>query len=144
MSLLPVAISAPVCRIWSRSSQQCLAILRGHAGRGIWRCLLSPQHAITAGADGSIKMWRLADHVPGLRASAEPAAQGTAEDSLMAQALALYGSTFQAYLASAQLCSILAGVPCCHRMRCWQVDGVCAHAFWVQRPRVTGSDLLWG
>ena len=109
MSLLPVAISAPVCRIWSRSSQQCLAILRGHAGRGIWRCLLSPQHAITAGADGSIKMWRLADHVPGLRASAEPAAQGTAEDSLMAQALALYGSTFQAYLASAQLCSILAG-----------------------------------
>ena len=39
-----------------------MAALQGHRGRGIWRCALLPGgRAATAGADGSLKLWPLAD-----------------------------------------------------------------------------------
>lgn len=43
-----------------------LCALQGHKGRGVWRCLLHPDQdlLITAGADSSIKLWRLADWLP--------------------------------------------------------------------------------
>lgn len=39
-----------------------MAALQGHRGRGIWRCALLPGgRAATAGADGSLKLWPLAN-----------------------------------------------------------------------------------
>ena len=38
-----------------------LATIRGHTGRGIWRCALGPGTLLaTGGADGSIKLWPVA------------------------------------------------------------------------------------
>jgi hypothetical protein len=41
------------CRLWDGSSGRQLAVLQGHGGRGVWRCLLADGHVVTAGADGS-------------------------------------------------------------------------------------------
>jgi len=39
-----------------------VARLQGHRGRGVWRCLALPGGCVaTAGADGSLKLWALAD-----------------------------------------------------------------------------------
>ena len=39
-----------------------MAALQGHRGRGVWRCALLPGgRAATAGADGSLKLWPLAN-----------------------------------------------------------------------------------
>lgn len=48
------------------TSGKQLCSLQGHKGRGVWRCLLHPNQdlLITAGADSSIKLWRLADWLP--------------------------------------------------------------------------------
>lgn len=48
------------------TSGKQLCFLQGHKGRGVWRCLLHPSQdlLITAGADSSIKLWRLADWLP--------------------------------------------------------------------------------
>ena len=48
-----------------------MAALQGHRGRGVWRCALLPGgRAATAGADGSLKLWPLANF------GAEPARMG--------------------------------------------------------------------
>ena len=52
----------PPCllRVWR--SGKCVAVLQGHRGRGVWRCaLLAGGSAVTAGADGSLKLWPLAN-----------------------------------------------------------------------------------
>ena len=36
-------------------------MLRGHAGRGVWRTAVSGDRIATAGADASIKLWSLRD-----------------------------------------------------------------------------------
>ena len=42
-----------------------MAVLQGHKGRGIWRIQLLPNLRLaTAGADGSIKIWPLANFLP--------------------------------------------------------------------------------
>lgn len=42
-----------------------MAVLQGHRGRGVWRTAMLPhQQLATAGADGSVKIWSLAEHVP--------------------------------------------------------------------------------
>ena len=48
------------------ASGRQLCSLLGHKGRGVWRCVLHPNQdlLITAGADSSIKVWRLADWLP--------------------------------------------------------------------------------
>lgn len=53
-------------RVWDSTSGKQLCCLQGHKGRGVWRCLLHPDQdrLITAGADSSIKIWRLADWMP--------------------------------------------------------------------------------
>ena len=55
-----------VCRVWDMTNGKQLCSLQGHKGRGVWRCLLHPNQdlLITAGADSSIKLWRLADWLP--------------------------------------------------------------------------------
>ena len=54
----PLACHLP--RVWR--SGKCVAALQGHRGRGIWRCALLPGgRAATAGADGSLKLWPLAN-----------------------------------------------------------------------------------
>jgi len=55
-----------VCRVWDMTNGKQLCSLQGHKGRGVWRCLLHPHQdlLITAGADSSIKLWRLADWLP--------------------------------------------------------------------------------
>ena len=55
-----------VCRVWDMANGKQLCSLHGHKGRGVWRCLLHPNQdlLITAGADSSIKVWRLADWLP--------------------------------------------------------------------------------
>ncbi|BDA49006.1 probable WD repeat-containing protein 6 at N-terminal half [Coccomyxa sp. Obi] len=48
------------CRVWRGTT--CAAVLKGHRGRGVWRTAVLPcQQLATAGADGSIKIWSLAD-----------------------------------------------------------------------------------
>lgn len=50
-------------RVWKNG--ECLAVLQGHRGRGVWRMALLPGLKLaTAGADGSIKIWPLAQHLP--------------------------------------------------------------------------------
>lgn len=53
-------------RVWDGTTGKQLCSLQGHKGRGVWRCLLHPDQdrLITAGADSSIKIWRLADWMP--------------------------------------------------------------------------------
>lgn len=52
-----------LCRVWK--GDQCMATLQGHRGRGVWRTAMLPhQQLATAGADGSIKLWSLAEHLP--------------------------------------------------------------------------------
>ena len=53
-------------RVWDQADGKQLCSLHGHKGRGVWRCLLHPNQdlLITAGADSSIKLWRLADWMP--------------------------------------------------------------------------------
>jgi len=47
-------------RVWRGG--RCVARLQGHRGRGVWRCLALPGGCVTtAGADGSLKLWALAD-----------------------------------------------------------------------------------
>ncbi len=55
-----------VRRVWDMTNGKQLCSLQGHKGRGVWRCLLHPNQdlLITAGADSSIKLWRLADWLP--------------------------------------------------------------------------------
>ena len=55
-----------MCRVWDITTGKQLCSLQGHKGRGVWRCLLHPNQdlLITAGADSSIKVWRLADWLP--------------------------------------------------------------------------------
>ena len=36
-------------------------MLRGHAGRGVWRAAVSGDRLATAGADASVKLWSLRD-----------------------------------------------------------------------------------
>ena len=55
-----------MCRVWDMTNGKQLCSLQGHKGRGVWRCLLHPNQdlLITAGADSSIKLWRLANWLP--------------------------------------------------------------------------------
>ena len=54
-------------RVWDSTNGKQLCSLQGHKGRGVWRCFLHPDRdqLITAGADSSIKIWALADWMPG-------------------------------------------------------------------------------
>ncbi|HEY5937048.1 MAG TPA: hypothetical protein VIU61_20500, partial [Kofleriaceae bacterium] len=51
--------SGNVARIWDATGKQKLS-LAGHVGR-IWSTHLANGHAITAGADGELRLWRLTD-----------------------------------------------------------------------------------
>ena len=53
-------------RAWRLADGQQLACLQGHRGRGIWRCSFHTPAGLllTAGADASIKLWRMADWLP--------------------------------------------------------------------------------
>ena len=75
-------------RVWHKGL--CKAVLRGHKGRGVWRLQLLPNlHLATAGADGSIKIWPLANYLPcqGAEAAMQPgeAAAGAPVESLRLQ-----------------------------------------------------------
>ena len=49
------------CRLWRLSDGAELAVLRGHAGRGVWRVAVHGDRLATAGADASVKLWSLRD-----------------------------------------------------------------------------------
>ena len=75
-------------RVWREGV--CKAVLRGHRGRGVWRLQLLPGLRLaTAGADGSIKIWPLANYLPrpDARAAGQPgrAAAGAPVESLKLQ-----------------------------------------------------------
>ena len=80
-------------RVWRNGL--CKAVLRGHAGRGVWRLQLLPGLRLaTAGADGSIKIWLLANHLP--RQDAEAAGQtGGAAAGAPVESLKLQHSLMQ-------------------------------------------------
>ncbi|KAG6556956.1 hypothetical protein Mapa_001372 [Marchantia paleacea] len=58
--LLITASEDCTCRIWTTDGN-CLTTLKGHQGRGIWRCVYDPDLnvVVTAGADSSIKIQSL-------------------------------------------------------------------------------------
>ncbi|KAK9815448.1 hypothetical protein WJX72_003842 [[Myrmecia] bisecta] len=64
--LLITASEDCTCRLWDRASGEQLTVLQGHRGRGVWRCALSMERHLlfTAGADATIKLWHLREHVP--------------------------------------------------------------------------------
>lgn len=71
---IPYEICAQASRVWRGTT--CAAVLKGHRGRGVWRTAALPhQQLATAGADGSIKIWSLADILPTLCLEG-PAASG--------------------------------------------------------------------
>ena len=81
-------VAAEHGRVWHKGL--CKAVLRGHKGRGVWRLQLLPGLRLaTAGADGSIKIWPLANYLPGQDAEAarQPgeAAAGAPVESLKLQ-----------------------------------------------------------
>ncbi len=61
-------------------------MLRGHAGRGVWRAAVSGDRLATAGSDASVKLWSLRDALRqdgrGDRRGAGGAEQQTEEDGL--------------------------------------------------------------
>ncbi|CAM6110005.1 unnamed protein product [Calypogeia fissa] len=59
--LLITASEDCTCRVWTAAEGRHLATLKGHIGRGIWRCVYDPEwnSLITAGADSSIKVQSL-------------------------------------------------------------------------------------
>ncbi|KAL2631977.1 hypothetical protein R1flu_016663 [Riccia fluitans] len=58
--LLITASEDCTCRVWTTDGKY-LATLKGHQGRGIWRCVYDPEMnvVVTAGADSSIKIQSL-------------------------------------------------------------------------------------
>ncbi|GBG78411.1 hypothetical protein CBR_g26439 [Chara braunii] len=65
------------CRVWTVNGDH-LATIRGHIGRGIWRCIYDPHSKllITAGADASIKLHSLARFVDRPICPSEAVGQG--------------------------------------------------------------------
>eukprot|EP00884_Botryococcus_braunii_P011598 jgi/Botrbrau1/20439/Bobra.145_2s0004.1 len=52
------------CKIWSLATGECLATLKGHKGRGIWRCALEGPLLASAGNDACIRVWNISADVP--------------------------------------------------------------------------------
>lgn len=53
-----------LCRLWRAADGAQLAALHGHGGRGVWRVRFAAGVLASAGADASVKLWRLASWLP--------------------------------------------------------------------------------
>jgi hypothetical protein len=51
-------------RLWRAADGAQLAVLHGHGGRGVWRARSAGGMLASAGADASVKLWRLASWLP--------------------------------------------------------------------------------
>ena len=93
-------------RVWHKGL--CKAVLRGHKGRGVWRLQLLPGLRLaTAGADGSIKIWPLANYLPRQDAEAAGQTEGAAL-GLPVESLKLQQSLMQSAGGEHRLLSLAA------------------------------------
>lgn len=109
-SLVVSAAEDCTCRVWDVAGGGHLASIRGHRGRGVWRCApltvggsgrgcnsssgvgSLPTHLVTGGADGGVKVWRLADWLQQQAAvTAAAAAVASQGDGVVVESFALAG-----------------------------------------------------